>query len=72
MPNPTKDNQNFKNWKIQWRNGKAGFVDSKGNVKIGFQYDDIRPFSDDGLAGVEKNGKEFYIDEEGNYVKDYK
>ena len=43
-------------------------MDKKGNVKIKFEYyDDADEFSE-GLASVEKDGKEGYIDKTGRIV----
>jgi len=49
--------------------GKFGFIDKTGKEVIPIIYDFAMPFFD-GLAGVKKDGKVFYIDKQGKYVKD--
>lgn len=49
------------------RNGKWGFINSRGQVVIGFQYDASRIFSE-GLAAVRLNNKWGYINTNGRVV----
>lgn len=51
-------------------NGKWGFIDKDGEMKIEPQFDDARSFMN-GLAAVEKNGKWGYITESGTIAIDY-
>lgn len=46
------------------KQGKWGFADPNGNIKIKIQYSDVRHFSE-GLAAVKKDGKWGYIDTKG-------
>ena len=48
------------------KDGKWGFVDKDGNVKIDYIYDFVTEFNSYGFAGVEKNGKWGIINEDGN------
>lgn len=50
-------------------NGKWGFVDSNGEIKISAQYDEARSFSN-GFAAVKSGGYWGFIDEAGNMVVD--
>lgn len=52
------------------KNEKYGFIDTKGNVVIDFQYDKAFDFSE-GLACVSKNDKYGYIDKKGNVIIDF-
>lgn len=52
------------------KNEKYGFIDTKGNVVIDFQYDKAFDFSE-GLACVSKNDKYGYIDKNGNVIIDF-
>ncbi|MBR0572921.1 MULTISPECIES: WG repeat-containing protein [Pasteurellaceae] len=45
--------------------GKYGFVNNKGEVVVPLEYDKVYPFSEDGLASVEKNGKWDMVDKKG-------
>lgn len=47
---------------------KCGYLDTKGELVIDFIYDDAYDF-EDGVALVEKNGREFYINTNGKKVK---
>jgi hypothetical protein len=49
------------------KDGKWGFVDREGNVKIPPQFDQAAPFSDD-LAVVALGGRAGYIDKNGKFV----
>ena len=58
--------QNERLYKIV-KNGKIGYIDNLGNIKIKPRYKSAGNFSD-GLAPVRLNGKYGYIDKTGNYV----
>ena len=47
------------------KNGKWGFINSKGELVIAYQYEDALSFSN-GYAAVFKDGKWGYIDEENS------
>ena len=47
--------------------GKCGFIDNTGKVVIPLEYDTATTFSE-GLAAVEKNGKQYLIDKSGTIV----
>lgn len=49
------------------KNGKYGFIDTKGNVKIDFAYTRAYDFSE-GLAKVEQNGKVGFVNKNGETV----
>lgn len=49
------------------KDGKWGFVNSEGDLIIGYQYEDAQSFHN-GFAAVCKEGKWGYIDEDGNLV----
>ena len=49
------------------QNGRLGFVNSRGQVKIAPQFDQAGPFSD-GLAAVSVGGRAGYIDTDGKFV----
>lgn len=49
------------------QNGKWGFIDAKGNIKIKTQYENAKSFSN-GLAGVCENGLWGFIDGNNNLV----
>lgn len=50
------------------KNGKYGFVDSKGEVVVDYIYDDATEQNKFGFAAVQKNGKWGSIDSEGTVV----
>ncbi|MDP8078951.1 WG repeat-containing protein [Phocoenobacter skyensis] len=50
------------------KNGKYGFVNSKGNIVIPLEYDEAYSFSENGLAAIEKNGKWGFINSKGKIV----
>lgn len=56
------------------RDAKWGYIDSKGNVVIGFQYSKACMFAPNGLAGVEKNYDSFmgFINQKGDLMIDFK
>jgi hypothetical protein len=47
--------------------GTWGFIDSSGNLAIGFQFEETKGFSE-GLAAVKTGGKWGFIDEGGRFV----
>lgn len=49
-------------------NGKWGAIDAKGKIVIPCQYDRWFSFNEKGIAEVEKDGKEFKIDTNGNSI----
>jgi len=53
-----KDNELFASYK----DGKWGFIDRDGNVKIDYQYEYVTDFNSYGFAGIEMNGKWGAID----------
>lgn len=55
-------------FRVKTKNGKWGFVDNDTVIKIPVKYDFINPFDENGLAYVTNDGKEFYIDRNGEIV----
>ena len=51
-------------------NGKWGFVDKNGNVKVQNEYEMVTEFNQYGFAGIKKDGKWGVIDQEGNVVQE--
>lgn len=47
-------------------NGKTGFINSKGELKINYQFDGFARFTEDGLAVVQKSGKFGAINSNGD------
>ncbi|MDR1170447.1 MAG: WG repeat-containing protein [Prevotellaceae bacterium] len=49
-----------------------GYIDKNKNEVIPLKYDDVGNFNQEiqGMALVKLNGKKFYIDKTGKYVKD--
>lgn len=54
-------------WIAVWKNGKAGFIDNTGQIKIPLEYDEVFPYSE-GKSAVVKNGKIGFIDTQNNIV----
>lgn len=50
------------------KDGKWGFVDKEGNVKLKYEYDEVTEFNEYGFAGIKKDGKWGSIDSKGNIV----
>jgi hypothetical protein len=50
--------------------GKCGFIDTTGDVAIAIQYDYVGNF-ENGLAIVGSGEDFYYIDTDGNFVRDY-
>lgn len=50
------------------KNGKWGYIDTKGNLIIDTIYDYVRTFSKEGLARVRKGDEFLFIDKQGNCV----
>ncbi len=53
---------------VDVKDGKWGFVDKDGNVKIRYEYDDVTEFNEYGFAGIKKDGKWGSIDLKGNII----
>lgn len=53
-------------------NGKWGFEDKNGNIKVNCQYDRVTEFNEYGYAGIFKNGKWGVIDSDGKVVQEPK
>lgn len=51
-------------------NGKWGFVDKKGNLKVQNKYEVVTDFNKYGFAGIKKDGKWGVIDQEGHIVQE--
>ena len=50
------------------KDGKYGYVDSQGNVKVDYQYDDATEQNEYGYVAVKQNGQWGSLDKEGNVV----
>lgn len=50
------------------KDGKYGYVDSAGNVKVDYQYEEATEQNDYGYAAVKKEGKWGCLDKEGNVL----
>ena len=50
-------------------NGKWGFTDKEGNLKVQNEYDMATDFNEYGYAGIQKNGKWGVIDTNGNVLQ---
>lgn len=50
------------------KNGKWGFVDKSGNIKIDYNYDEVTEFNQYGFAGIKKDGKWGSVDQKANIV----
>ena len=50
------------------QNGKWGFVDSKGNKIINYEYDFVTELNQYGFAGIQKDGKWGIINKEGKII----
>ena len=46
---------------VQKADGMWGFVDSLGNMVLGFAYEELRPFTNSGLAAVKKKDSDFCL-----------
>ncbi|MEM8584360.1 MAG: WG repeat-containing protein [Bacteroidota bacterium] len=60
LPPPETDYEEAEN--------KWGFADSLGRLQIPGQFDEVRPFTEEGLALVRKNGRWHFIDARGEQV----
>lgn len=60
LPPPETDYEEAEN--------KWGFADSLGRLQILGQFDEVRPFTEEGLALVRKNGRWHFIDARGEQV----
>ena len=54
---------------ISKKDGKYGFVDKNGNVKVDYIYDDVTKQNEFGFAGVKKDGKWGSVDSNGKIVQ---
>ncbi len=54
---------------MEFVGGQWGFIDLTGKLVIPFKYDNAEKF-ENGLAKVELNGREFFIDKNGNEVSE--
>lgn len=52
------------------QNGKWGFVDKSGNVKVDYKYDKVTEFNKYGFAGIQKDGKWGVIKQDGTVLKE--
>lgn len=50
------------------QNGKWGFVDKDGNVKVNYQYDQVTEFNENGFAGIKDNGKWGVLGKDGTVI----
>lgn len=50
------------------QDGKWGFADVEGNIKVNTEYDYVTEFNIYGFAGIKKDNKWGVIDEEGNII----
>lgn len=50
------------------QNGKWGFVDKQGNVKVDYQYEQVTELNQYGFAGVKKDGKWGVMKQDGSIV----
>lgn len=50
------------------QDGKWGFVDKDGNVKINYVYDRVTEFNQYGFAGIQKDGKWGVINSDGQII----
>ena len=49
-------------------NGKWGFIDKLGNVKVDYQYDKVTEFNEYGFSAIQKDGKWGAINQNGEIV----
>jgi hypothetical protein len=61
--------RNFSEGLAAVKQEKWGFINAKGEIIIPAQYDEAYMFQN-GMAGVWKDGKAFYIDSKGKFVKE--
>jgi hypothetical protein len=55
----------FKGEYSSFEGGKWGYIDKQGNIVIDYQFDSTNPF-ENGKALIEKSGKKYFIDQNGN------
>ena len=53
---------------MQNKKGKFGYINSKGDLEINYQFEDAFPFNDNGLAVVYDGKKYGWINTDGKYV----
>ncbi|MBR3249912.1 MAG: WG repeat-containing protein [Clostridia bacterium] len=65
-----KSSQLFPNNKLfaATQDGKWGFVDSNGNIKVNYEYELVNEFNNYGYASVKRDGKWGAIDSEGKII----
>lgn len=51
-------------------NGKWGFVDKNGNIKVQNEYEMVTEFNQYGFAGIKSDGKWGVIDQNGNIIQE--
>ena len=68
--NELKNTQIFTNNKLLVKNedGKYGFTDKNGNIKVECTYDNATEFNKYGFAGVKQDGRWGIIDEDGHVI----
>ena len=49
------------------KNGKWGFVDNNGNLKIQNEYEKVTEFNEYGFAGIKKDGKWGFINTQNQF-----
>ena len=59
-----KNNQLF----AKSQDGKGGYVDKNGNIKVNYESDKVTEFNEYGFAGVQKDGKWGVINREGKLI----
>src|SRR5579872_6374774 len=64
---PPREGQQRSGLFLVRQNGRTGFVDSNGRVRIAPQFDEAAPFSE-GLAVIALGGRAGYIDRDGHIV----
>lgn len=52
------------------KDGKWGFVDKSGNVKVDYEYDMVTEFNEYGFAGIQKDNKWGVIKQDGTVLKE--
>lgn len=52
------------------KDGKWGFIDKNGSLKVDYIYDEVTRVNKYGYAGIKKNGKWGSIDEKGNIIQE--
>ena len=50
------------------KNGKWGFIDKDGNIKVQYEYDEVTEFNEYGYAGIKKDNKWGSVNSDGNII----